>query len=125
VYATQYKKRLSLFVISRQLAGYPEAQDADFTPVVVDLPLKSAISLTLYRMTGDATANNLKADNVQVEKLALGKRWTKSNLVVNQATGADPRGLPPSSVYLYVFDGVVPMAKAAATYRRAGASQQN
>lgn len=121
MYATQYKKRLSLFVISRKLAGYPEAQDAGFTPVVVDLPFKSATSLTLYRMTGDATANNLKADNVQVEKLALGKRWAKPSLVVDQFTGADPRGVPPSSAYLYVYDGVVPVSKAASRYRRAGA----
>jgi len=123
VYATQYKKRLSLFVISRKLAGYPEAQDAGFTPVVVDLPFKSATSLTLYRMTGEATANNLKADNVQVEPLTLGKRWAKSILVVNQTTGADPRGVPPSSVYLYVFDGVGPAAKAPAMYRGASALQ--
>lgn len=105
------------------LTSQANAQDAGFTPVVVDLPFKSAASLTLYRITGNATANNLKADNVQVKKLALSKRWIKSNLIVNQTTGADSRGIPPSSVYLYVFDGVLTTAKAPSMYRSARALQ--
>lgn len=106
VYATRHRQRLSVVVISRKLAGFPDVEDAGFTPVVVDLPFKSAASLTLYRLSGDATANNLTADNLTVEKLALAKRWRQASLVVNQATGADARGMPASSVFIYVFDGI-------------------
>lgn len=121
VYATQHKQRVSVVLISRKLAGYPEPEDAGFTPVLVDLPFKSASSVTLYRLTGNATAHNLTADNISVEKLALGKRWHGSSLVINEQTGADVRGMPPSSVFLYVFDGVTlgDQARAANSKRRA------
>lgn len=106
VYATQQKQRLSVFVISRKLAGYPEFEDAGFTPVVIDLPFKSAASVTLYRMAGEAIANNLKADNVTFEKLLISKSWRNASLIINNKSGAGARGLPPSSVFLYVFDDV-------------------
>lgn len=111
VYATRDKQRVSVFVISRRLAGHPDGADHGYTPVAIDLPFKSAQTLTLYRMTGDASAHNLTADNVTVEKLPLGKRWRGKQLVVNAATGGDDRGLPPSSAFLYVFEDVVEAAQ--------------
>lgn len=85
--------------------------DHGYTPVAIDLPFKSAQTLTLYRMTGDAFAHNLTAENVTVEKLPLGKRWRGKQLVVNAATGGDDRGLPPSSAFLYVFEEVAESAQ--------------
>ena len=89
------------------LAGLdPDPDDTGFTPVTVDLPFRSAQAITLHRMSGEATAHNLHADNVTVETLPLSKLWRGQQLHVDPSTGGAAQGLPPSSVFLYVFEGV-------------------
>ncbi len=105
-YATRNKNRVAVILISRKLAGHPDPDDTGFTPVTVDLPFRSAQAITLHRMSGEATAHNLHADNVTVETLPLGKHWRGQQLHVDPSTGGAAQGLPPSSVFLYVFEGV-------------------
>jgi hypothetical protein len=105
-YATRNKNRVAVILISRKMAGYPDPDDSGFTPVSVDLPFRSAQSITLHRMSGEATAHNLHADNVTVETLPLSKLWRGQQLHVDPSTGGAAQGLPPSSVFLYVFEGV-------------------
>jgi hypothetical protein len=106
VYATRKASRVSLIVVSRKVADIPAAGDDGYTPVTIDLPFGPAKAITLFRMTGNPKTNNLTADNVKVEKIAIPAARVSSTLVLNAATGADDRGLAPGSTFVYVFDGV-------------------
>jgi hypothetical protein len=106
VYATQKADRVSVLVLSRKVSGYPKADDDGFNPVTVALPFGGAKSVTLYRMTAPAHVNNLLADSVKIEKIDIPPTIVDKQLRLNAETGADARGLPPASTYLYVFDGV-------------------
>ncbi|HEX8988529.1 MAG TPA: hypothetical protein VF816_11250 [Rhodocyclaceae bacterium] len=105
-YATLHGNRLCVFVLSRKMPGYPLAGDDGYTPVTLELPIAGANSVTLYRMAGDPRANNVTSDEVRVETIALPAGHAGPRLVVNADTGADRRGLPPASTFLYVFDGI-------------------
>ncbi|WP_372521478.1 hypothetical protein [Sulfuricaulis sp.] len=106
VYATRNAKRYSLFLISRKVPDYPVGSDDGYTPVSVELPFSEARSVTLYRMTGAPDANNLLSDNVKIQKLDIPSSNLGRRFRLNAETGADERGLPPASTFLYVFDGV-------------------
>jgi hypothetical protein len=106
IYATRKGNRYSLFVLSRKIPNYPVKSDDGYTPVTVELPFSEAKSVTLYRMTGAPDANNLLGDNVRIEKLEIPASKLGQRFSVNAETGADKRGLPPASTFLYVFDGV-------------------
>jgi hypothetical protein len=105
VYATKNKDRLNLFVLSRKVKDYPIKGDQGFTPVTIDLPIKSAKKLTLYRMTGDPADHNLDSDKVKIEKIDIDPELAKTQFVVNETTAANTQGLPPASTFLYVFEG--------------------
>jgi hypothetical protein len=100
VYATRTPGRVNLFVLSRKVEG--------FTPVTVELPFERADSITLYRMSGAPEANNLMADNVRIDKLAIPASQFSRRFSLNSSSGADERGLPPASTFLYVFEGIKP-----------------
>ena len=106
IYATRKENRYSLFVLSRKVPDYPVRGDDGYTPVNVELPFSGAKSITLYRMTGAPDANNLLGDNVRIEKLEIPSSNLGRRFSLNAETGADERGLPPASTFLYVFDGV-------------------
>ena len=113
VYATRKAQRFSLFVLSRKLPDFPVVGDDGFTPVSVELPFTRAKSVTLYKMTGDPKANNLLSDNVKIEKVPIQVQEFSRLFTLNPETGADLRGLPPASTFLYVFEGVGVGAKPA------------
>lgn len=106
IYATHKGDRYSLFVLSRKVPDYPVSGDDGYTPVNVELPFSKAKSVTLYRMTGAPHANNLLGDNVRIEKIEMPPSKLDRRFSLNVETGADERGLPPASTFLYVFDGV-------------------
>lgn len=106
VYATRKAARYSLFLISRKIPDYPVSGDDGYTPVSVELPFSEAGPVTLYRMTGAPDANNLLNDKVKIEKLEIPALKHRGRFSLNAETGADERGLPPASTFLYVFDGV-------------------
>ncbi len=106
IYATRHAGRYSLFVLSRKIPDYPVGYDDGYTPVNVELPFSEAKSVTLYRMTGAPDANNLLSDKVGIEKLEIPALKHGRRFSLNAETGADERGLPPASTFLYVFDGV-------------------
>ncbi len=104
-YATRTGNRHVIVVVSRKIADYPFVGDDGFTPVTIELPFARAKNLTLYRLTGDPRSNNLlSSDNVKIEKLELGE-WTAKQLTLDPSSGADVRGLPPASTFMYVFEG--------------------
>lgn len=109
VYATRKGNRYAIVAISRKVPDYPLAGDDGFTPMTIDLPFAGARNLTLYRMTGDPHANNLlSAQNVKIDKIDIGEITGSHRLVLNEASGADARGLPPASTFMYVFEDVTP-----------------
>ncbi|MCC6580779.1 MAG: hypothetical protein IT440_10080 [Phycisphaeraceae bacterium] len=105
-YATRQGDRVNLFLLSRKLNGYPSRLDDGFVPVKVTLPFTQAQRITLHAMTGDPRANNLDAANVTIQTRDIPAAAFHGELIVNDATGVDARGLPPASVLLYVLEGV-------------------
>ena len=106
VYATQQGKRFNVWVVSRQIPGYPEAGHSGHSPVLLNLPFRSSSKLIIHRMTGPFDAHNLHARSVRVETIALPNGVKNGQLRVDERTGASPAGLPPASVFLYVFEDV-------------------
>jgi hypothetical protein len=104
VYATRNGNRYSVFVISRKLDGYPVAGDDGYTPVTIGLPFDKAAEITLYKMAGDPRANNLDSDAVKVTSERVSTDAFSREFVIDSRTGASPKGLPPGSVFLYVFE---------------------
>lgn len=106
VYATRKGDRFTLFVLSRKIPDYPKKGDDGFIPVTVDLPFASVGKITLHRMTGDHRAHNYDSKEVDVETVELPVTAFRQAFAVNAATGADARGLPPASTFVYVFTGI-------------------
>ncbi len=104
-YATKRPGRLNVFVLSRRLDKYPDPTQNGFTPVTLDLPITKASKVTVFRMTGDPRAHNLDREDIKVEKIELPGNLATPAFVINAATGADDRGLPPASTFLYIFEG--------------------
>ncbi len=105
-YATRKQDRLNLFVLSRKVIDYPLHGDDGFSPVTVHLPFSKARKVTLFKMSGDPAAHNLDGDHVQIERIDLHPELIGNRLHINEKTGADARGLPPASTFLYVFEGL-------------------
>jgi hypothetical protein len=106
VYATRDGDRLNLFVLSRRAPGWPATKDDGCTPVEIALPFASADKVTLHRMTGPYDADNVDADRVGIETVALPTPTDPSRFTVSGATGAQACGLPAATALLYVFEGV-------------------
>ncbi|MEO0963744.1 MAG: hypothetical protein AAFY08_01375 [Planctomycetota bacterium] len=108
VYATRDGDRVAVYCISRRFAGFPDPADDGFTEFEVQLPFSEAASVTLYRLTGEPTETNIFEENVTVEQISIDPSTlgTDGRFRVDDSTGADPRGLPASETYLYVFEGV-------------------
>jgi hypothetical protein len=105
-YATRKGDRLSLFVVSRKIDGYPVKGDDGYTPVTVDLPFDKASKITLYRMAADPRAHNLDSKQVEIEKIDIPASRFHSSFKLDEKVGADARGLPPAATMLYVFEGI-------------------
>ena len=105
-YATRRGDWVNLFLLSRKLDHYPRADDDGFTPVTVDLPFAKAGRVTCHKVAGDPRLTNLDAEKVRVETVAVPAETVGTPFTLNARTGADDRGLPPGSTFLYVFEGV-------------------
>ncbi len=105
VYAMRSGDRVSVFVLSRKIPGYPVEGDDGYTPVTVDLPFQRAQSITLHRMVGDPRAENIHAEEVEFETVHIPASEFSSTFALNAARGADDRGLVPAATLLYVFEG--------------------
>ncbi len=104
VYATQNKDQLNVFCISRKIAGYPVKEDDGYTPFKVKLPITEAKSITLYKMSGEPTDNNIFSEKVKWEEVNIEPANIKDGyLEINKSTGGSEKGLPPAETYLYVI----------------------
>jgi len=107
VYATRDGDRLNVFVLSRKVPGYPVEGDSGHTPVSVAMPFNRAKSVKLYRMSAPYNAHNLDGEDVTIEEVVLPKDGPIGGvLTIDERTGGDVDGLPPASLFLYVFEGI-------------------
>jgi hypothetical protein len=104
VYATRNGTRYSVFVISRKVDGYPVEGDDGYIPVTLNLPFDEVNSITLHKMTGDVAAQNFTDRQVEIETVDVPAGEFARKFELKRATGADDRGLPPASTFLYVFE---------------------
>ncbi len=107
-YATRRGDRVNVFLLSRKLDNYPVPGNDGYTPVTIELPFNRTKKLTLYKIAGDPRATNIEAEHVRIETVALPIEVFTNPFVINDRTGADPRGLPPAATLLYVFEGISP-----------------
>jgi hypothetical protein len=105
VYASAAGDRVTLFLLSRKLDNFPVTGDEGFTPATVKLPFAKAKKITLHKLAGDPRTNDLFEELHKVETVALDPKGFSGTLAVNDKTGANARGLPPASVFCYVFEG--------------------
>ncbi|MFP4581544.1 MAG: hypothetical protein ACLFQ6_12530 [Candidatus Sumerlaeia bacterium] len=106
VYATRQDDRVSVFCVSRQFPDFPEAGADGFTPMTIRLPFSSAKKVTLYKLSGAITDNNIREKNVEIESQVISENASGlGTFTINEKSGADRRGLPPGETYLYVFEG--------------------
>jgi hypothetical protein len=106
VYATREGDRLTVYVLSRKVPDYPKEGDDGYTPVTVRLPITNAEKITLHKLTGDHTAQNFDSKQVSIETQEIPLSAAGQIFTVDETTGADERGLPPASSFIYVFEGI-------------------
>ncbi len=105
VYATRKGSRVNVFVLSRKIAGYPDGADDGYTAVTLDLPFTKAKSITLHKMEGDPTANNIESKDVAFEAVDIPAGKIAGSFTIDADRGGHAEGLPPAATYLYVFEG--------------------
>ncbi|MGG7566223.1 hypothetical protein ACQ5SO_08695 [Rhodovulum sp. DZ06] len=106
-YATRNGERFTLVVLSRRIPGTPGSDGDACTPVEVELPIRSAASLTVHKMDGPYDAHNFgPEEQVKLTEQALTPPADLSRFTLSPAVGAAACGVPPGSVYIYTFDGV-------------------
>jgi hypothetical protein len=99
--------RWSVFLLSRKLDAKYDGQDLGdgYTPVTLRLPLKAAGKITLHKLAGDPRAGNREKMDVEIHSQDVPVGALSDGVFsVNEQSGGGPRGLPPGSIYLYVFD---------------------
>jgi hypothetical protein len=111
-YAIQGETSTSVFVLSRMLDG--EHHGVNFgdgvMPVTVTLPFSACESLTLVKLTApdgtpaDPRVNNIDEENVIISSVALDPALCAGDLVIDEASGGVAGGMPPGTIYLYVFE---------------------
>ncbi|MGJ3242751.1 MAG: hypothetical protein ACFE0O_07350 [Opitutales bacterium] len=107
VYATRAGDRVSLFCISRKVAGYPDPSDDGHTVFGVELPFNRAESITRYRLSGEPEDTNIDAPVVTIESESIDPAQLRENgqFIIHPPTGGGAQGLPPAETFLYVFEG--------------------
>jgi len=105
-YAMRQGDRWSVFVVSRKLDGNHDGHDFGdgFTRVALRLPFSSAEAITLYKMTGDPRLTNREKLNIRIRSQDIPADALRRGIfTINDQTGGSSGGLPPGSIYLYVF----------------------
>ncbi len=97
VYATREGDRLTVFLINRQIPGYPVEGDDGVVPVTVDLPVSSARSARMFTLSGDYRDENYTGPNVEV---------LATELPAENFRGTVQVALPPGNAQVYIFEGV-------------------
>jgi hypothetical protein len=75
-----------------------------FTPVTLRLPFAKAGRISLHTLTGDPRLTNRQEANIAIQSKEIPAGAVEKGVFsVNGETGGDKGGMPPGSIYLYVF----------------------
>ncbi len=108
-YAFQDGQKYSVFVVSRKLdKGHDGVDFGDgYSPVTIHLPFSSAGKVSLHTLTGDPRWTNLKEMKVDILSKDLPPTVVNGGtLMINEQSGGGPNGMPPGSIFAYVFENV-------------------
>jgi len=106
-YALRDGKRWSLILLSRKVEGRHDVVDLGdgYTPVTLHVPFLEASSIMLHTLAGDPRVSNRNEMNIKPESKTIdASTLSHGTFVVNERTGGGERGLPPGSIFLYVFE---------------------
>ena len=106
-YAMHDGGQWSVFVVSRKLDGEHDGHDYGngYTPVTLNLPFDTAETITLHTLSGDPRQSNRDAMNIDIASQSIAPAsLTNGTFVVNENTGGGAEGMPPGSIFVYVFD---------------------
>ena len=101
-----------VFVLSRKYPGNHDGVDfgTGFTPVTIHLPFATApAAIQLYKLAhadgsaADPNENNLAAPNVVIHGSTIPTTAWNQDFPINASTGGTAAGMPPGTVFLYVF----------------------
>jgi hypothetical protein len=116
-YTVKGRDTTSVFVLSRKLDG--DHDGVDFgdgtTPVTIQLPFSDCTGLTRVALTApdgtpaDPRTNNITTENVVIDAVSLNPALCSATFTVDQTTGGVAGGMPPGTVYLYVFERSEPI----------------
>ena len=110
-YAMRDGARWSVIVVSRKLDGKHDG--ADFgnghSPVTLHLPFAGAGKIALHKLTGDPRQSNQDAMNITLQSQDVpADALAGGTFKVDGRTGGGPGGMPPGSIFLYVFEDTAP-----------------
>lgn len=112
-YAIRGEGTLAVFVLSRKVPD--QHHDADFgdgyTPVTLRLPFRACARITRYALTAPdgsfvhPETNNLSEERVRITAVSVPPDECNDGvLTIAPETGGAPAGMPPGTVFLYVFE---------------------
>ncbi len=112
-YALRGPNATSVFLLSRKYPGVHDGLDfgEGYTPVTVQLPFSSVPRrVTRYALTrpdgsfADPADSNRFSENVVIDRFDVPPSTFQPDFAVDRSTGGGELGLPPGTVFLYVFE---------------------
>lgn len=106
-YALRDGTRWTVILVSRKLDGRHDGTDFGdgHTPVTLQLPFRNATKVALHTLTGDPRHSNRERLTIVPQSKELPADTVIGGMfTVDARTGGSSNGLPPGSIFLYVFD---------------------
>ena len=76
-----------------------------YTPVTLHLPFKKAGKIQLHKLAGDPRASNREKMTIDIQTQDVpASALADGAFLVNESTGGGAHGMPPGSIFLYVFE---------------------
>ncbi len=106
-YAFRDGETYSVFVVSRKLDGNHDGVDFGdgYSPVTLHLPFTSAGKVSVHTLTGNPRWTNREEMKIDIQsKDLLPTVVSAGTMMVNALSGGGPNGMPPGSIFAYVFE---------------------
>jgi hypothetical protein len=112
-YAIKDKSSVSVFVLSRKYPGQHDGVNLGngYTPVVVHLPFASRPRrITLHKLAhtdgspANPSENNRQLENIAIHSSEIPLSAYGNPFRINAETGGGADGMPPGTVFLYLFE---------------------
>ena len=76
-----------------------------YTPVNLHVPFRKCGKITLHKLAGDPRLGNRERMNIEIQSQEVpASELGEGKFAVNERSGGGPGGVPPGSIYLYVFE---------------------